>query len=617
MNSEDNPTTPSAPNPSSAGPPSSGPTPGRETLRPRTTAAKAAGSSAKPAAKKSAKKAATKKRAASKKTAAKKSTASAKKATAAPAPAAPAKKAASAPAQAASPAQAPPAQAPAAQAPPAQAPPAQAPPAQQAAPPAQAPDTWTPGQPSAPSENQGGRPKRSRRRRQQPGGNQNHGQNQQQQPTAEAPANPAQGQAPQAEAPAEGGQPQAQPRQQHQQQQKQHGHEGQGGRRRRRKRKPKNKEPEVLGPPRDGEGLFEISPKGFGFLRTRENGFKQHPGDVFVAPEHVRNLGLRQGLWIEGEVRDSNRGPQMAAIHRINGGKPEKYTHLPLFEELKAINPDKRIILETTPERYTTRVIDMMAPIGRGQRGLIVAPPRAGKTTLLQHIAEAVAEKHDDLHLILLLVDERPEEVTELARSLPSAEVYASSNDNDVKNHTRVAELCIDRAKRLVEAGENVFILLDSITRLGRAFNNSGRKGKGGRTMSGGIDARALEIPRRIFAAARNTRGGGSLTILGTALIETGSKADELIFQEFKGTGNMELVLDRRIAQQYIYPAVDIFKSGTRREELLLPAHQLAKIQVIRRGLSGHKPDEAIQRLLTFCEKFPNNNQMLIEIPGA
>lgn len=385
-----------------------------------------------------------------------------------------------------------------------------------------------------------------------------------------------------------------------------------GSRRRRKKRN----EVELTGPFHEVGGLFELSPKGFGFLRTQKNGFKVTPGDVFVTPELVRKYGLRQGHWIMADVAEGSRGPQVAAIKEVNGGAPESVRNLPYFEELKAINPNKRIILETNPNRFTTRIIDIIAPVGKGQRGLIVAPPRTGKTTLLQHIAEAVVEKYEDMHLMLLLVDERPEEVTEFSRSLPTAEVYASSNDNDVKNHTRVAELCIDRAKRLVEAGQDVFILLDSITRLGRAFNSSNRKGKG-RTMSGGIDARALEIPRRIFAAARNTRGGGALTILGTALIETGSKADDLIFQEFKGTGNMELMLDRRISQQYIYPAVDIFKSGTRREELLLPPHQLAKIHVIRRGLSGHKPDEAIQRLLSFCERFPNNNQMLIEIPGA
>ena len=289
------------------------------------------------------------------------------------------------------------------------------------------------------------------------------------------------------------------------------------------------------------------------------------------------------------------------------------YRDLPYFEELTAINPDKRLTLETTSERNTTRVIDLMTPVGRGQRGLIVAPPRTGKTTLLQHMAEAIIENYEDpMHLMILLVDERPEEVTDFQRTIPQAEIFASSNDSDVKNHTRIAQLAIERAKRLVEAGEHVFLLMDSITRLARAYNNA-TKGKG-RTMSGGIDVKALEMPRKLFAAARNTREAGSLTIIATALIQTNSKMDELIYQEFKGTGNMELVLDRALAQNYVYPAVDIAASGTRREELILPAHMLEKIHIIRRGLSGHKPIEAMERLLSFLDRFPNNAQMLMEI---
>src|SRR5207302_1928466 len=251
---------------------------------------------------------------------------------------------------------------------------------------------------------------------------------------------------------------------------------------------------------------------------------------------------------------------------------------------------------------------------GMGQRGLIVAPPRTGKTTLLHHIADAVTKNHPEMILIILLVDERPEEVTDFRRSHPTAELMASSNDADIKSHTRISQLAIERAKRLVEAGKHVFILLDSITRTARAFNNA--MGGGGRTMSGGIDARAMEIPRKIFAAARNTEEAGSLTIVATALIETGSRMDELIFQEFKGTGNMEMVLDRKISDQRIYPAIDIFLSGTRREELLLQPWELEKINLIRRGLAGHKPEEAIQRLLMFVKKFPTNTQMLKEIPG-
>jgi transcription termination factor Rho len=364
-----------------------------------------------------------------------------------------------------------------------------------------------------------------------------------------------------------------------------------------------------------GEGIVEVSGKGFGFLREAKRNFVQTPADVFVTPEVCRKYNLRDGQWIKGEIRRSSRGPQLFRLTALNGEDPEKYLDLPNFEELTTINPNKRIRLETVPERYTTRVMDLMTPIGKGQRGLIVAPPRTGKTTLLQHIGQAVVKNHPEMKLIILLVDERPEEVTELRRTVPQAEMMASSNDSDLKSHTRIAQLAMERAKRLVEANFDVFILLDSITRVGRAFNNA-ITGGGGRTMSGGIDARAMEIPRKIFAAARNTEEAGSLTIMATALIDTGSKMDEVIFQEFKGTGNMELVLDRKISDQRIYPAVDIFLSGTRREELLLQPGELDKINVIRRGLAGHKPTEAIERLLSFLKKFPTNAQMLTSLPG-
>ncbi|HWL53689.1 MAG TPA: transcription termination factor Rho, partial [Chthoniobacteraceae bacterium] len=362
------------------------------------------------------------------------------------------------------------------------------------------------------------------------------------------------------------------------------------------------------------EGIVEVSGKGFGFLRDPKRNFAQHPGDVFVTPEVCRRYNLRDGMWIRGEIRRGNRGPQLFRLESIEGEPPNTERVLPLFEELTTINPNQWIPLETNPERYTTRVIDLMAPIGRGQRGLIVAPPRTGKTTLLQHIADAVVQNHPEMKLIILLVDERPEEVTEIRRTVPQAEIMASSNDQEIKSHTRIAQLAIERAKCLVEMGKHVFVLLDSITRLGRAFNNA--TGGGGRTMSGGVDARALEIPRKLFAAARNTEEAGSLTIIATALIETGSRMDDLIFQEFKGTGNMELVLDRKISDLRIYPAVDIFQSGTRREELLLNESSLHKINIIRRGLAGHKPAEAIERLLSFLRRFPTNSQMLREIPG-
>jgi transcription termination factor Rho len=370
-------------------------------------------------------------------------------------------------------------------------------------------------------------------------------------------------------------------------------------------------------PPREpeyGEGIIEISGKGFGFLRDAKRNFVQTPQDIFVTPEIVRRFQLRDGMWIYGETRRGNRGPQLTRLLKINDEEPTKYQDLRPFEELTTINPNQRIKLETAPDRYTTRIMDLMTPLGKGQRGLIVAPPRTGKTTLLQHIAGAVVKNHPEMKLIILLVDERPEEVTEIRRTVPTAELMASSNDSDIKSHTRIAQLAVERAKRLVEAGKDVFILLDSITRTARAFNNA--TGGGGRTMSGGIDARAMEIPRKLFAAARNTEEAGSLTIVATALIETGSRMDELIFQEFKGTGNMELVLDRKISDQRTYPAVDIFLSGTRREELLLQPWELDKINLIRRGLAGHKPVEAIERLLMFVKKFPTNAQMLKEIPG-
>jgi transcription termination factor Rho len=362
------------------------------------------------------------------------------------------------------------------------------------------------------------------------------------------------------------------------------------------------------------EGFCEISGKGFGFLRDPKRFFQPHPTDVFVTPEAVKRYGLRDGQWLKVEARKSHRGLQIHRIISINDQDPEKAKSWPAFDDLTTISPTERLTLETVPDRFTTRIIDLMTPVGKGQRGLIVAPPRTGKTTLLHHIAEAIVKNHPEVKLMILLVDERPEEVTDFKRNIPEAELWASSNDMDVKSHTRIAQLCIERAKRLVECGRDVFILLDSITRLGRAFNNA--IGGGGRTMSGGVDSRALEIPRKIFAAARNTEEAGSLTIVATALIETGSRMDELIFQEFKGTGNMEIVLDRKISDQRVYPAIDMFQSGTRRDELLVPEEALHKISVIRRGLSGHKPFEAIERLLSFVKKFPTNAQLLREIPG-
>jgi len=371
------------------------------------------------------------------------------------------------------------------------------------------------------------------------------------------------------------------------------------------------------GPPPEptyAEGIVELSGKGFGFLREAKRAYAATQNDIFITPEVIRQHNLRDGVLIKGETRRGPRGLQLFRATEIEGLAPEKYINIPYFEELTTISPNKRIRLETVPERFTTRVIDLMTPVGKGQRGLIVAPPRTGKTTLLQHIADAVVKNHPEMKLIILLVDERPEEVTEIKRTVPQAELYASSNDSDLRSHTRIAQIAIDRAKRLVEQGKDVFVLMDSLTRIGRAFNNA--MGGGGRTMSGGMDSRAMEIPRKLFAAARNTEEAGSLTIMATALIETNSRMDDLIFQEFKGTGNMELVLDRKISDQRIYPAIDIFLSGTRREELLLSAEDLHKINIIRRGLAGHKPIEAIERLLFFIRRYPTNAELLKNIPG-
>ncbi len=368
-----------------------------------------------------------------------------------------------------------------------------------------------------------------------------------------------------------------------------------------------------VGEPEALSGLLEITPKGYGFIRTPETDFAQSREAVYVPMEMIQSYQLRPCVWLKGMAQKYERGHQMVSIESVNGQTPEEAAKNPYFEDLKAVNPTHRLAFETVPERYTTRTLDLVAPVGRGQRGLIVAPPRTGKTTLLQHIAEAVQENYEEeMHLMILLVDERPEEVTEFKRSIPGAEVYASSNDSQVRDHCRLAELCIERAKRLVEAGKHVILLLDSITRLARAYNNADQGS--GRTMSGGIDARALEMPRRLFAAARNTRTAGSLTILATALVETNSRMDDLIFQEFKGTGNMELVLNRRIAEQYIYPAVDILKSGTRREELILSELALEKTRLIRLALAGHKPVEAMERLLFFLKRYPSNAQMLLDL---
>ncbi len=368
-----------------------------------------------------------------------------------------------------------------------------------------------------------------------------------------------------------------------------------------------------VGEPESITGILEITSKGFGFIRTADNDWAPSDSAIYVPADIISELRLRPCVQLTGMAQRYERGHQLISVQKVNGLDPAEAAACPHFDDLKAVNPTHRLSFETTPSRFTTRTLDLMAPVARGQRGLIVAPPRTGKTTLLLHIAEGAIENYgEDLHLMILLVDERPEEVTEFKRALPQAEIFASSNDSNVRDHCRMAELAIERAKRLVEAGKHVLILLDSITRLARAYNNAERGS--GRTMSGGIDARALETPRRLFAAARNTRGAGSLTILATALVETNSRMDDLIFQEFKGTGNMELVLNRRVAEMYIYPAVDILKSGTRREELILPELWLEKVRLIRRGLANHKPTEAMERLLFFLKKCHTNAQLMQDL---
>jgi transcription termination factor Rho len=364
------------------------------------------------------------------------------------------------------------------------------------------------------------------------------------------------------------------------------------------------------------KGVLEVGEKGFGFLRNPARSYQVSPNDIYVSPDIIRKFRLRPGLEIDGKAQPSRKGsPQLTDIVSINGFPPEKYFALKKFDDLTVIQPKERFVLETVADRYTTRVVDIVAPIGKGTRGLIVAAPRTGKTTLLHHMANAVITNHPDVHTMVLLVDERPEETTDFRRSIIGGEVIASTNDQTIEEHVRTARMAIERARRLVEFGRDVFVVLDSITRLARAFNNF--IGSTGRTMTGGLDARAMEQPRRIFAAARKAEEGGSLTIVATALVETGSRMDELIFQEFKGTGNSELVLNRKVAEQRFWPAVDINASGTRREELLLSPKDLEAVVRLRRALSGMEPVESIQRVLTGLSKFKTNKEFLTTLAQA
>ncbi len=356
-------------------------------------------------------------------------------------------------------------------------------------------------------------------------------------------------------------------------------------------------------------GILELSDKGFGFLRQEDKNYQPSKDDVFVNPNVVRELQLREGLLIEGEMVPTNRGGyEVLNITKINNQKAEKFKKTPLFNSLTVIDPIEPLHLETDAATVSTRALDLFCPIGKGTRGLIVSPPRAGKTVLLKQIANAITANHPEVDLMIMLVDERPEEVTDFQRST-KGEVFASSNDEDLKSHVRIPKLVIEMAKRKVEFGRDVVILMDSLTRMARAFNNY--MSNSGRTMSGGIDARAMEIPRKIFAAARNTEEGGSLTIMATILVDTGSRMDDLIFQEFKGTGNMELVLDRGMAERRIFPAIDLYKSGTRKEEKLLPADVLNKVHLLRRELAGRNPIEATESIVRAMSKSKSNKDLL------
>ena len=356
------------------------------------------------------------------------------------------------------------------------------------------------------------------------------------------------------------------------------------------------------------DGVLELTPKGHGFLRSMERGLKPLTTDPFVSQQLIQSHNLREGLHIRGVVRPARgQGPRLGRIDQIENAPANEYKPRN-FELLTAVDPTIAIRLETGQEPISTRVMDILTPLGRGQRALIVAPPRTGKTVLLQELAKAVSANHPDMHLMVLLVDERPEEVTEARRTI-RGEVYASSSDLDASNHVRLAELVVERAKRLAEQGKPVFLLLDSLTRLARAYNKN--TGNSGRTMSGGVDVRALEVPKRLFGSARAFEEGGSLTVIGTALIDTGSKMDEVIFQELKGTGNMEMVLDRKLADRRIFPALDISQSGTRKEERLIPTEFLPRIHALRRVLVDMKPVEAMEKLVSRLAKTKSNTEFL------
>jgi len=363
-----------------------------------------------------------------------------------------------------------------------------------------------------------------------------------------------------------------------------------------------------------GGGVLEVLPDGFGFLRTPGYSYLPCPEDIYMSPSQVRRFSLRTGDTVFGQIRsprEKERFFAMLRVESINSDPPESKRERVPFENLTPLFPEQRLIMETSPEDYSMRAVDLITPIGRGQRGLIVAAPRTGKTVLLQKIANSITSNNDDVQLIVLLIDERPEEVTDMIRSV-DGEVVHSTFDEKAERHVQVAEMVSEKAKRQVEHGKHIIILLDSITRLARAYNTV--EPHSGRILSGGVDANALHKPKRFFGAARNIDEGGSLTIIATALVETGSRMDEVIFEEFKGTGNMELNLDRRLVDKRIFPAINIEKSGTRREELLLHPDELERVWQLRRVLNDVQPVEAMELLIGKLKKTQNNAEFLMSL---
>ncbi len=361
-----------------------------------------------------------------------------------------------------------------------------------------------------------------------------------------------------------------------------------------------------------GNGVLEILPDGFGFLRAPDYNYLPGPDDIYVSPSQIRRLNLRTGDVVEGLVRAPKEGERYFAllkVESINFDPPEATKQKTLFGNLTPLHPNEKFNLEWQPDNYSMRLMDMFSPIGKGQRGLLVAPPRTGKTVLMQKIANSIVRNHKEVYLIVLLIDERPEEVTEMARTVKAAEVVSSTFDEPPKRHIQVAEMVIEKAKRLVEHKKDVVILLDSITRLARAYNTV--TPSSGKILSGGVEANALHRPKRFFGAARNIEEGGSLTILATALVETGSRMDEVIFEEFKGTGNMELILDRKMSDKRIFPAMDIKRSGTRKEDLLLQPDILNRVWILRKLLSSMNPADGMEFLIDKLKHLKSNTDFL------